>query len=733
MEEERPPEEGTAVEAEGQEPVSAPVAAVALSRTYSDLTAPRLTVNELKAAAEILQSELIKIHAQEVHDEALQNIFSRLERSEARAADAEERLLKMEQFAAEAKRKNLQSAALIAMAGGGGRGAKKEDGPPQQEVMDAISHLGGELATLHQAVISQGRLIGELNQDVARLTDIVCHPPASEGGEGGDGDRTFLTTSNAVGHPAIPEGYAGAVVSGSTNAGGNGGDGGAGGQLPPQPQPQPQPQPPHLRAINRSSRLAELEQGLVKVRAEVRDALIEAGLLDAPGYPAGGRPPTLLDQRLQAVDQKLQAELAAVEAALREQHGALRQEQTDGEARVADALRQSMADELAKRAGELVAGGTSPEALAARIGTLEAGRATKQDLEALGEAVRETRAQALVARSTHSSEEVPERLAYLQAAQQSTQGHVLSLQTHLRALLRKAEIEKAASPPSVDIAMVDGLRAELQGALSELQSQLHSLHAGKADAERVEAALDTKAERAVVANKVDRAFCEGLLARFAVEVGRQLGDMEQNQTSIRESLEDALVRMMSTSADAAVHPHHHHHTHHLGGSPSAADAGTPHAIRGYDEGNAYSLSGGGGGAMAEEPASAPFAVNPLLSRADAPSSAHTRRKGARDRSAAALADAGHAPPPGKGILQISHFLTGAGHAPTPNSQQYAFQPRRPSGLMTPGEQQLVRQRPRSSSGRLGHSASAAAGLLSGSAAAGGVTSAARLPSPGMRA
>ena len=43
-----------------------------------------------------------------------------------------------------------------------------------------------------------------------------------------------------------------------------------------------------------------------------------------------------------------------------------------------------------------------------------------------------------------------EVLSTLQAAQQSTQGQVLSLQTHLRALLRKAEMERATGSSVVN-------------------------------------------------------------------------------------------------------------------------------------------------------------------------------------------------------------------------------------------------------------------------------------------
>ena len=46
--------------------------------------------------------------------------------------------------------------------------------------------------------------------------------------------------------------------------------------------------------------------------------------------------------------------------------------------------------------------------------------------------------------------------------------------------------------------------------------------ASQADADKVESALEEKAERKLLQHKVDRAFCESLLHRFSVEVGRQV-------------------------------------------------------------------------------------------------------------------------------------------------------------------------------------------------------------------
>ncbi len=60
----------------------------------------------------------------------------------------------------------------------------------------------------------------------------------------------------------------------------------------------------------------------------------------------------------------------------------------------------------------------------------------------------------------------------LQATQQATQGQVLALQTHLRALLRKAEVERGQGAQGVDKAMLDDMKGEVQAALSELLGQV---------------------------------------------------------------------------------------------------------------------------------------------------------------------------------------------------------------------------------------------------------------------
>eukprot|EP00325_Prymnesiales_sp_UTEX-LB-985_P028844 CAMPEP_0174727756 /NCGR_PEP_ID=MMETSP1094-20130205/50422_1 /TAXON_ID=156173 /ORGANISM="Chrysochromulina brevifilum, Strain UTEX LB 985" /LENGTH=71 /DNA_ID=CAMNT_0015929569 /DNA_START=44 /DNA_END=255 /DNA_ORIENTATION=+ len=61
--------------------------------------------------------------------------------------------------------------------------------------------------------------------------------------------------------------------------------------------------------------------------------------------------------------------------------------------------------------------------------------------------------------------EKAEVIATLQAGHQSMQSQVLSLQTHLRALLRKAEIDRSNGGSAVDRAMLDEHRGEVQSAL----------------------------------------------------------------------------------------------------------------------------------------------------------------------------------------------------------------------------------------------------------------------------
>jgi hypothetical protein len=323
-------------------------------------------------------------------------------------------------------------------------------------------------------------------------------------------------------------------------------------------------------------------------------------------------------------------------------------------------------------------------------------------MEQLGERMSELRTATIIGSAAGGGGQ-REQLATLQAAQQSTHGQILSLQTHLRSLLRRAEIEKAAEP-TVDAELIESLREEVNEALAELQGQVTALSERKADADRVELALETKAERHLVTNKADRSFCEGLLSRFAVEVGRQLAEMEQGQSSIRENLDDALMKLMASSAERARHEHQPPPL--LGGPPAAG-------------GGRMAAGGGSGGGYGGGPTSFGGGSLPMRGTLDMgsehqqrPFTVHTLRVAERPRSAGPPRRMGggrhgrsdeHFVPAGKGLLPTSVFSTGDGDPPPPDPRGKSFQPRRPAGMMTPGEQQLVRQRPSTAAGRLsGH-------------------------------
>ena len=682
----------------------------------------KATVEELRVQAHDLQKELIKVHAQEVHDEAIDSVNMHIQELEERLRALEERMTISDEKAAAAaaddRKQKLQSSAMVAMLGGSNKKSKAVE-----EMADNITALAQEMMSLRATVQQQSGVIVELHADVARLTDLCCHLP-----EGGATHEAFLGGAAAPGPPvgktALPPGHAdlapavpAASTSGTTtptpdpvpaaaagaavppSGAAAAAEGGAsaldapsadGSEAPGTAMGTPHRLPtpgsaPHLRAVARASPLPDLLRSSEELKRYVQSTLEAAGLLHGAGYPAGKGP---MDQKLSTLEEKLRREISALEAATkeaREESRRLGEGQRATEAR----LVETMSTVAAQQKQVESQGADRTKAMDEKLAALEAEKASKFEFEALTDAMRETRAEVLVASGAGGGD--AEALGALQAAQQNTQGHVLSLQTHLRSLLRKAEVEKASAVPTVDISMIDDLKSELQQALSEVQDQLTHLHNGKADAERVEAALETKAERYIVSQKVDRAFCESLLSRFAVEVGRQLGDMEQSQTSIKESLEEAIIKLMGHSSDSAVAQVGRERTDILHGTGSAE-------ILKLD--------------MDEAPA-APFAVKPLRAQ----SAGH-----ARGRVGSAGRTRGSAPqfemPAGKGVLALSLFTTGHGTAPQPSPQQYAFQPRRPAGLMTPGEQQLVRQRPRSSAGRL-LGASASAGLLSGSGPAGG--------------
>ena len=619
-----------------------------------------------------------------VAEDSQQRLLDRLEASEAKNVALELRLKAVEKQAAAAEAAAQEKSqnkfghmapALIAMMGdkkkGGGGSAEMSD--DDKAMLHAVGGLGEEMAQLRATVERQSALLDEVQGDLHFIADAVFDP-SPEDAEGGGAPAA------ALGGVAVPPGYEemygskGVVV--PTSSGGQAAISSGAPSTAGDGQPSVGRRAVRLRGV---AKVARLVAQVSAFQIEVEGALAAAGL--------GGKGGGMLSERLSDIEKNVLAEVRTLAGENRVLRASLEELSTSHKATAADlgttkATAIAAAEQAAATAAMAV-DTAAMDAVRAQLVALEEGKATRFEFDAIGDAVREVRAAALSGGSGGGSD--TELLATLQAAQQSTQGHVLSLQTHLRALLRKAEQEKSAEVPAVDMTVIDQLRQQVHEALHELQTQLTTLSESKADAEKVDRALEGKAERRLMTQKADRAFCEALLARFAVEVGRQLGDMEQNQLTIKGSLEEAVVRLMNSSAENAASP--------LKESNDAGDG---------------AMSFHADGAPGSE---APFSVRQLRARSAGTSRTRSSAsaKGARGGRTSPGFDH-DLPPMGMGQLAVSVFVTGEKEAQGPDPQRYAFQPRRPAGMMTPGEQTLVRQRPRTAAGRLTGSASSA-GLL----------------------
>lgn len=364
---------------------------------------------------------------------------------------------------------------------------------------------------------------------------------------------------------------------------------------------------------------------------------------------------------------------------------------------------QTELSEKIHAAVETLSGGSGGSGLSLQglAGSLEAARAElapRSEVELVATRLKELRADLIAGKGTlGGAGERSEVIDALQAAQQLASTQLLSLQTHVRTLLRRVEKDAAAEEEAAAAGVTLGsLKDEVHAALAELQAQVTALSEGKADLEQTERALQAKADASVVASKADRVFCESMLARFSVEVGKQLGDLEDTQTQLQDSVQQSVTRLLS------------------GASRNASDSSMPHdptALYSAEpppptppEARPYSL-GGGYDAARIRPASPPaFSVQGIHnegSLAGSPSR-RNRRPDSRPHSAARA---------GMGLLPTSVFAIADSAPAEVDLQARAFQPRRPQGLVTPGEQVLVRQRPSSSHGRL-HGSRSTAGLIS---------------------
>lgn len=107
-----------------------------------------------------------------------------------------------------------------------------------------------------------------------------------------------------------------------------------------------------------------------------------------------------------------------------------------------------------------------------RCTELEATKVNRPEMVAVADALRSIRSNLLKGGDAAAGGVRGEMVESLQAAQQHNQTQILSLQTHVRTLLRKAEQEREVAPPRIDSEAVEALRREVQEALLEIQEQV---------------------------------------------------------------------------------------------------------------------------------------------------------------------------------------------------------------------------------------------------------------------
>jgi len=218
----------------------------------------------------------------------------------------------------------------------------------------------------------------------------------------------------------------------------------------------------------------------------------------------------------------------------------------------------------------------------------------------------------------------------------------------------------------------------------------------------VELALEQKADRKTVAYKADRSFCEALLSRFSVEVGRQLGDMERSQQSIQESLSNSIQTLLASASEAAIEnvsdvaiPGQIGLGCHSGRTTQPASAGDSPGREGLSVVPPWSPSG----ASARGGSATPWSPSGASARGGSATSTRTGLVELRQPPTvhAPRSTSGSTSP--KGVLPTYLFSTNEGPPNDVEKRIYAFQPRR-QVVLTPGEETLIARRPHSSSGRL---------------------------------
>ena len=120
--------------------------------------------------------------------------------------------------------------------------------------------------------------------------------------------------------------------------------------------------------------------------------------------------------------------------------------------------------------------------------------------------------------------------------------------------MRKAQQAGVVASAELNEEILDGLRGEWRAALRGVEAEVQGLEARKADAQRVDAQLDGKADAALLRHMADRSFCEALLAKFSVEVGRELEKIEEEQQRFIATMMSSTARTASAGTSPTPSP-----------------------------------------------------------------------------------------------------------------------------------------------------------------------------------
>ena len=342
----------------------------------------------------------------------------------------------------------------------------------------------------------------------------------------------------------------------------------------------------------------------------------------------------------------------------------------------------------------------------------------------------------------------------MHSQQRVAHSQIVTLQKELRELrghVAKTDATNARLPQPMELQAAMTLASEQLGEWSERTERLEARV--QTDAAQVASELDGKAEKRLLFGKADKAYCENLLARFASEVATQLAsvtsEVESSKAASRYELQTALQAAMGQmmdlqASDAAVatrvstaNSHISSHSpSRLTSRPGSAAGSRPTSATSVRSATRRTSAAGvvpAGMISAEPPSVGPLTVR-MLADGRPPSGGHTRHptklKGSTSlleavpaRGTAVFGEhaqgggysSGQASAEQREVMHtISESLMSASTAAPPpqlHSQRDAFLPCRPTSQPSPGEQELLMQRPSSGNSRAIKKTISASGLL----------------------